>query len=266
MTAETAITATTTEIARFPHRDYGSMGRIGIAVPQANPTVEPEFSVLLPHGTSLLACRLASREPDQHRRFVGYLENLPKTLETYDTLRPDIIGFACTASSYLVGERRENELVAQFEASFGAPIITGGQAILEALRALGARRLAVLAPYPEFVVEAGGRYLAEAGFEIVSKLRITTRTSDTRTIYELSHRDALAGTRELDLSRADCLLFTGTGMPSLPAIRALGPSLGIPIISTNLCLAWALTRRLGLPVPAGPHPLLNGWQERIDGL
>jgi maleate cis-trans isomerase len=55
-------------------------------------------------------------------------------------------------------------------------------------------------------------------------------------------------------------------MPSLPAIRALGPSLGIPIISTNLCLAWALTRRLGLPVTAGPHPLLNGWQERIDGL
>jgi|688.fasta_scaffold16049_2 maleate isomerase len=249
-----------------PHRDYGSMGRIGIAVPQANPTVEAEFSALMPRGTSLLACRLASREADQHRRFVGYLENLPKTLETYDTLRPDIIGFACTASSYLVGEARENELVAQFAAEFGAPIITGGQAILAALRALGAQRLAVLAPYPPFVVEAGGRYLAEAGFEIVAKLRVTTRTSDTRTIYELSHRDALAGTRSLDLARADCLLFTGTGMPSLPAIRVLGDELNIPVISTNLCLAWAMIRQLGLSVPPGAHPLLNGWQERIDGL
>lgn len=249
-----------------PHRDYGSMGRVGIAVPQANPTVEPEFSALLPRGTSLLACRLASREPDQHRRFVGYLENLPKTLETYDTLRPDILGFACTASSYLVGEAREQALVAQFEAAFGAPLITGGQAILSALRSLGVRRLAVLAPYPEFVVAAGGQYLADAGFEIVSKLRITTRTSDTRTIYELSHRDALAGTRELDLTRAECLLFTGTGMPSLPAIRALGGELGIPVVSTNLCLAWAIVQRLGLVVPGGPHPLLNGWQERIDGL
>jgi maleate isomerase len=249
-----------------PHRDYGSMGRVGIAVPQANPTVEPEFSALLPRGTSLLACRLASREVDQHRRFVGYLEDLPKTLETYDTLRPDIIGFACTASSYLVGEKRENELVAQFEASFGAPMITGGRAILAALRALSVHRLAVLAPYPEFVVEAGGRYLTDAGFNIVSKLRISTRTTDTRTIYELSHRDALAGTRELDLSHADCLLFTGTGMPSLPAIRTLGNGLGIPVISTNLCLAWALSDRLGLSVPAGPHPLFNGWQERIDGL
>ena len=252
--------------AAHPQRDYGSRGRVGIAVPQANPTVEPEFSALLPRGTSLLACRLASREVDQHRRFVGYLENLPQTLATYDTLRPDIIGFACTASSYLVGEAREHELVAQFEAFFGAPMITGGQAILAALRTLGARRLAVLAPYPEFVVAAGGRYLADAGFEIVSKLRISTRTSDTRTIYELSHRDALAGTRELDLSRADCLLFTGTGMPSLPAIRALGDDLGIPVVSTNLCLAWAICRRLGSSVPHGPHPLFNGWQERLDGL
>lgn len=257
---------TASHTARHPHRDYGSMGRIGIAVPQANPTVEPEFAALLPRGTSLLTCRLASREADQHRRFAGYLENLPKTLETYDTLRPDIVGFACTASSYLLGEARETALVAEFEAAFGSPIVTGGQAILAALRALGARRLAVLAPYPEFVVEAGGRYLADAGFEIVSKLRITTRTSDTRTIYELGHRDALAGTRELDLSRADCLLFTGTGMPSLPAIRALGGELGIPVISTNLCLAWALVGRLGLSVPSGPHPLFNGWQERIDGL
>jgi maleate isomerase len=226
-------------------RDYGSRGRIGIAVPQANPTVEPEFAALLPARTSLLVCRLASREPDQHKRFVG---------------------FACTASSYLVGHEREQALVDRFSSEFGYPVVTGGQAILAALRELGAKRLAVLAPYPDFVVTAGGRYLAEAGFEIVSKLRVVTRTSDTRTIYELSHRDALAGTRELDLSAADCLLFTGTGMPSLPAIRSLGSGLGIPVVSTNLCLAWAIQRRLGLDLPPGEHPLLNGWQERIERL
>ena len=247
-------------------RDYGSRGRIGIAVPQANPTVEPEFAALLPARTSLLVCRLASREPDQHKRFVGYFEDLPGSIATYDTLRPDILGFACTASSYLVGHEREQALVDRFSSEFGYPVVTGGQAILAALRELGAKRLAVLAPYPDFVVTAGGRYLAEAGFEIVSKLRVVTRTSDTRTIYELSHRDALAGTRELDVSAADCLLFTGTGMPSLPAIRSLGSGFGIPVVSTNLCLAWAIQRRLGLDLPPGEHPLLNGWQERIERL
>ena len=249
-----------------PGRDYGSLGRIGIAVPQANPTVEPEFAALLPARTSLLICRLASREPDPGKRFVGYLEDLANSVATYDTLKPDILGFACTASSYLLGHERERLLVERFGKEFGYPVVTGGQAIIAALRQLGVQRLAVLAPYPEFVVAAGGRYLVDAGFSIVSKLRVVTRTVDTRTIYELSHRDALAGTRELDLSQADCLLFTGTGMPSLPAIRQLGSGLGIPVLSTNLCLAWAVLQQLGLPTPAGEHPLLNGWQDRVDRL
>jgi len=249
-----------------PGRDYGALGRIGIAVPQANPTVEPEFAALLPARTSLLICRLASREADPGKRFVGYLEDLANSVATYDTLKPDILGFACTASSYLLGHERERLLVEHFGKEFGYPVVTGGQAIIAALRQLGVQRLAVLAPYPEFVVEAGGRYLVDAGFSIVSKLRVVTRTVDTRTIDELSHRGALAGTRELDLSQADCLLFTGTGMPSLPAIRQLGSGLGIPVLSTNLCLAWAVLQQLGLPTPVGEHPLLNGWQDRIDRL
>ena len=97
-------------------------------------------------------------------------------------------------------------------------------------------------------------------FEIVLKHRVVTRTADTRTIYELGSADAIAAARGLDLAGADCLLFTGTGMPTLAAIETLGPELGIPVLSTNLCLAAALCRALGVEPPAGPHPLLNGWQ------
>ena len=68
--------------------------------------------------------------------------------------------------------------------------------------------------------------------------------------------------RGVDLAGADCLLFTGTGMPTLAAIETLGPELGIPVLSTNLCLAWSICRALGVTPPPGPHPLLNGWQAR----
>lgn len=252
----------------LPHqgRDYGSLGRIGLAVPQANPTVEPEFAALLPARTSILVCRLASREQEPRKRFVGYLKYLSHSVATYDTLKPDILGFACTASSYLLGHNDESLIVESFEKDFGYPIVTGGQAIVAALRTLGVHQPAVLAPYPQFVIEAGERYLVEAGFNIASKMRIVTRMVDTRTIYELRSADALAGAREIDLARADCLILTGTGMPSLLAIRQLSLELKIPILSTNLCLAWAVLRKLGLPLPKGEHPLLNGWQDRIDSL
>jgi maleate isomerase len=62
------------------------------------------------------------------------------------------------------------------------------------------------------------------------------------------------------------VLFTGTGMPSLRAIDTLAQSCDIPVLSTSLCMAWALAKRVQLELPPGPHPLLNGWQSRIGQL
>jgi maleate isomerase len=248
--------------AQHPGREYGSRGRVGLAVPQANPTAEPEAAALLPAGISLLASRITSREPEPAVRFVAYLEDFGQTLASYDILKLDAIGFACSASSYLVGEKRESEITHALSQRMGCPVITGGQAIRAGLAAVGARRVAVIAPYPPFVVEACGGYFAAAGHEIVLRHRVVTRTADTRTIYELGSADAIAAARGLDLAGADCLLFTGTGMPTLAALETLGPELGIPVLSTNLCLAWAMCRALGVEPPAGPHPLFNGWQAR----
>lgn len=248
---------------RHPGREYGSLGRVGLAVPQANPTAEPEVAALLPPGVSLLSTRLTSTEPDPPTRFVGYLENLGTTLCSYDVLRLDAVGFACSASSYLVGAERESLLVGELSAQVGAPVITGGMAIRAALAALGLRRIAMIAPYPQAVVDAGAAYFTAAGHEIVVRHRVVTRTTDTRSIYELGSADVLAAARTLDFADADGLLITGTGMPSLAAIETLEPQLGIPVLSTNLCLGWALCRALGVELPPGPHPLMNGWQGRL---
>ncbi|MCU0761155.1 MAG: hypothetical protein MUF07_18405 [Steroidobacteraceae bacterium] len=143
-------------------------------MPQANPTAEPEAAALLPPGVSLLATRLTSTEPDPPTRFVGYLENLGTTLRSYDVLRLDAVGFACSASSYLVGAHREAAIVAELDARLGAPVITGGMAIRAALAALGLRRIAMIAPYPQVVVDAGAAYFTAAGHEVVVRHRVVT--------------------------------------------------------------------------------------------
>lgn len=246
--------------------EYGSRGRIGIAVPQANPIVEVEVGACLPKNVSMHATRLTSEIADQRSRFIGYFEDLGTTLRSYDTLSLDAVGFACTASSYLVGHTREMEVVANLSARHGYPIITGGKAILDAVTQLGAHRVAIAAPYPEFVLKAAREYLESAEIEIVDKVRVATRTNDTRTIYELHSDDAIAAAERLNLNRVQCLLFTGTGMPSLRAIDLLGSRTGLPILSTNLCLAWALCRTIGIAGSAGGHPLINGWQTKLSDL
>ena len=67
------------------------------------------------------------------------------------------------------------------------------------------------------------------------------KLTDTHRIYELTSQDALDQMRKLEKTNADCIVASGTGMPTLKAIRTLGSETGIPVLSSNLSLAWALT-------------------------
>ena len=251
--------------------DYGSKGRFGIAVPQANPTVEPEVRLLLPQKTSMLACRLASTCHEPKDRYREYFTGLENTLATYDTLKLDVCGFACTASTYLVGRDAEDAELGRLSDLKGYPIISAGLAIEQALRRIGAQKLAIGAPYPQWSVEMSRDYWAGRGFDIVNTTRIAIASDDTRAIYELSAKDALATLGAIDFSDAEAILLTGTGMPSLEAIVALMERTGKPVLSSNLYLTWAMRSAVDLPDDGDPgdaprHPLLNGWQSQIGEL
>lgn len=213
---------------------YGSLGRYGVGTPQANPTVEVEFATLLPRAAALFATRLTSGVVDPLARLEDYLVRLDDYLASYDVLALDAFGFACTGSSYLLGREREAQIVEACAAGRGYPVITAADAIVWALDRLGAKRIAILAPYPAALVEAGKRYFEGRGLVVTAHERVETRTADTRTIYELGWDVAEAKLAEFDAGDADVILLSGTGMPSLPLVRAAG---GRPVISSNLCLA-----------------------------
>ena len=114
-------------------------------------------------------------------------------------------------------------------------------------------------------------YWIGRGFDVVNTTRIAITSDDTRAIYELRAQDALATLQTIDYNAVDAILLTGTGMPSLSAVIALMKSTGKPVVSSNLCLTWAMRLALDLPDDGDPgtaprHPLLNGWQDQIAKL
>lgn len=230
----------------------------GVMVPQANTTVEPEMRVLL--GGTLLSARLRSRSEDSRTRLVEYLDRIEEFMLDFDTAPLLSVGFACTGSSYFIGAAREDAVFDRLSATCGRPVLSAARALRAALSALGARRIGLVSPYPTWLHEAADRYWREAGFEPVRSTSLAATMGDTRAIYKLSAPDvgALA-----DIATAvDAVVISGTGMPSLPTIAAAG-RLGVPVVSSNLCLAWAMTggtaadlRELLTPAAA--------WRARLD--
>ncbi|WP_370336694.1 hypothetical protein [Parvularcula marina] len=242
--------------------DYGRKARIGVATPQANPTVEAEFSVLYPRAVSIQASRLVSKAANPLARLTAYFEELEDTLGTYSGMHLSAFGFACTGSSYLVGAEREDEACEKLSEQFGYPVETAARAILARLKAENINRITIVMPYPQPLVEAAVAYWRSRDLEVVSAHRVETRTADTTTIYELTSQDATEALKPLDTENTDAILLSGTGMPTLACIA--GSKKNLPVLSSNYCLAWRLLELAGASELISEDGLdISGWEARL---
>ena len=267
MNAAQSTTQNTGGKSALHDREYGSLATIGIAVPQANPTVEPEMAALLPDGVSMLITRLQGSRNSSQNRLVGYLDNFGDSLEAFDTAPLDAVGYGCTATSYLIGPEEEERRLGEFSRRYGYPIVTSAQAIREALEYLGARKMALFAPYPSWLIEASQGYWKKSGLTLTDTKTVPLDTSDTRHVYRVRTPMVLESISTLDWREAEAVVMTGTGVPPLRAIAEVARMSGKPVLSSNLCLAWSLLRKLGLseslPAPGTGEFLFGGWSTRL---
>jgi maleate isomerase len=223
----------------------------------ANPTVEPELQALVPDTIGVYATRLFHAAARIEDRLAHYIRHLPDTIRTFGGMDISAFGFACAGASFIAGLDIEDELTEKAASEFDLPVITAAQAIRLSLKSRGVSRLALVSPGSPHLEENGLRYWRDAGFEVVSRVRVGRGIDDLRRALELTNDDTLQALRELDQSGADCIVISGTGLPSLRALGTLRKETTLPLVSGNLALAWALTRAMAPELaPFSPIELL----------
>jgi maleate isomerase len=216
--------------------EYGPVA--GMLVPQANTTVEPELQVLLGAECTLLTARMLCSAADPRQRLLAYYDDLVVSLKQFDIAPLQVAGFACTGASYLVGLADDRARTLALSQAQGYPVLSAALCISAALQALDAQRIALFSPYPAWLSDAGKAYWQDSGFSIASVANLPTGMLDTRNIYKLQSADVQQVLGGIATAGCDAVLMSGTGMPSLRAIAQ--QRLPIPVLSSNLCLAWAM--------------------------
>lgn len=250
--------------------EYAQRASIGVLTPQANTTVEPELWALAPPDTGLLNARLTSSKGTIEERLVDYTTKFADTCDQFANAPLTAIAAACTGASYLIGRDAEEEIVADISDRWGLPFITAALASVMALRHMGAKRIALLSPYPDSLNTACTPYWHAHGFKVIAKEGPALETDAFHPIYAMTGGGVLPAYERLSETDADAVLMLGTGMATLrPLLK--GRERGLkPAISCNLALMWAAVQgRDWQDLQEGDLPeWLAGahWRERLNCL
>lgn len=184
-------------------------------------------------------------------RAVGGSQNLLEGVERLRRYEPDSVMWACTSGSFVYGWKGAHEQADEVRRAAGVPASSTSIAFAEACRALGIRRAAVAASYPDDLARHFERFLAESGVEIIS-----FQSNDIATAGEvglLGKDEIIAMARAADHEDAEAILIPDTAMHSLRWLDDLEQATNKTILTANQVTVWE-----GLRI-AGMH-----W--RIEGL
>jgi maleate isomerase/arylmalonate decarboxylase len=233
-------------------RPYGWRAKLGLIVPPTNSVNEAEWQRVLPEGVTLHTARVAlhtDTRSDSGRRHL--LDDATKAGADLAAASVDVIAYGCTAGSLILPL---DWLTGTLSAETGTPCVATGPAIVAALRAVDARRVAVATPYHDTLNAHEGEFLGDCGIDVVAiRLGIGAGGPHEYTqIARLTAERIKAHALDTAAAGGDALVLSCTDLPTLLLHAELEQILARPVISSNQATLWAALRAARVPVAAIP--------------
>ncbi|MFB9269938.1 Asp/Glu racemase [Bradyrhizobium erythrophlei] len=243
--------------------------RIGQIVPSSNTTMETEIPAMLDaharvHGTRFTFHSSRMRMKTVRKEELAAMDGESDrcALELSDA-RVDVLGYACLVAIMSMGksyhrisqERLHGRTV---ENSAPAPVVTSAGALVDALHIIGAKSIAVVAPYMKPLTQLVVDYIEHEGVNVID-----SRALEIPDNIQVGRHDPaklpgiVAG---MSLQDADAIVLSAcVQMPSLPSIAEVEARTGKPVITAAVATTYAMLKALNLStrVP-GAGALLSG--------
>jgi len=217
---------------------------IGLIMPTAAEDIPAEGPAMYP-GVDFISRGIGLRSLTA----AGYDDAVPRIIPAAEALAAvgaDAIMVIGTSLTFYRGAPFNAELIAQINAATGLPAGTMASAIVDGLRATGARRLAVATAYTEEVNALLAAFLREEAFEVGS-LKTFGSARFVGEAAQKSERDIfdLAVGAHAAAPDAEAVLIVCGGLRTLDVTPAIESRCGVPVVSSMPAAFWAAMRLIG---------------------
>ncbi|MGC4897426.1 maleate cis-trans isomerase family protein [Micromonospora sp. DT31] len=233
---------------------HGWRARIGLIIPHVNMTMEPEINSVLPRGASAHAARMVIPQLDP-AGLVTMADDALRAADQLAELDADAVVFGCTSGSFVGGQDYEADLVDRIAERVGCPTLSASGAGVQALRALGARRVAVATPYDDTINQRLAAFFAAHDLDVVKLVGLGLRDRVANFPLARTPVSAIAQQSEEVVHRlaraavhpdAEALFISCTNLSTLGIVAELEKDLSIPVVTANQASIWAAFRAAGL--------------------
>lgn len=243
--------------------------RIGQIVPSSNTTMETEIPAMLlarqgvePERFTFHSSRMRMQKVTKEELAAMDADSDRCALELADA-RVDVLGYACLVAIMSMGrgyhrvsEARLHQRTA--DAGGPAPVITSAGALVDGLKAVGAKKVSLLAPYMKPLTALVIDYIENEGIEVVDS--ISLEIPDNLEVGRQDPRAPIEITKKLKTAGVDAVVASAcVQMPSLASIQAIEDRVGLPVLSSSVATTYMMLKALGLKTSApGFGSLLSG--------
>ncbi len=217
----------------------------GVLIPSTNTTVEIEYNRLLPPTLQVHVGRLG--KDGNTPFFPSRNEDVAYQAAMLGSAKVEVVCLAQTSAS-LFDDDYDAATKRRMTDGAGVASLTSAEAIGRAVRALGARRIAIVSPYSEEVLgRAQHYYETRYGLEVMAMEGFGA--TDSYAIGALSADNATEAFTRLDRPEIEVLVVPGGNFPTMTHIVEWERQFRKPIITTNQAALWAMMGVMRITAP-----------------